>query len=153
MSGCGSAGTWERLRAFLKRFAAYGVLGWCGEIVWTALRGKLTGRQPGWELHGTTSLWMFPIYGLIAPLYEPAHDALRQCPLLARGLAYTTGFFAVEYCSGWLLRRVVGIAPWDYSGETPWHVHGLIRLDYAPVWFVVGLALEPVHDRLMTKKT
>jgi hypothetical protein len=27
-------------------------------------------------------------------------------------------------------------------------VNDYIRLDYAPIWFLVGLALEPVHDLL-----
>lgn len=138
---------------FFKRFAVYGVLGWCAEIVWTAVRAKVTGQEAGWALHGTTSLWMFPIYGLIAPLYEPVHNALRHRPALVRGLVYTVGFWAVEYLTGWMLRRLVGTAPWDYAGDTRWHVHGLIRLDYAPVWFVAGLALEHVHDRLVAKKT
>jgi uncharacterized membrane protein len=131
------------------RFVIYGLLGWCGEIIWTALSEKVTGAQPGWRLPGTTYLWMFPIYGLIAPLYEPVHNLSRNWPWPARGLVYMLGFFAVEYLSGWLLRRLTGVCPWDYAARTRWHIHGLIRLDYAPVWFAVGLALEPVHDFLV----
>ncbi len=133
----------------LVRFVIYGLLGWCGEIVWTASREKITGRQRGWELRGTSYLWMFPIYGLIAPLYEPLHNALRVWPWPARGLVYMLGFFAVEYAAGWLLRTLTGTCPWDYTEHSRWHVHGLIRLDYAPVWFLAGLALEPVHDFLV----
>lgn len=133
----------------LIRFTVYGLLGWCGEIVWTASREKVTGRQPGWNLRGTSYLWMFPIYGLIAPLYEPIHNAIRPGPWPARGLVYMVGFFTIEYIAGWLLRRLTGACPWDYTEHSRWHVHGLIRLDYAPVWFVAGLALEPVHDFLV----
>ena len=46
-----------------------------------------------------------------------------------------------------MLRAVVGEAPWDYS-DARHHLHGLIRLDYLPLWAGAGLALEPVHDRL-----
>jgi hypothetical protein len=28
-------------------------------------------------------------------------------------------------------------------------VHGYIRLDYAPIWFLVGLGLEVIHDWLV----
>lgn len=131
------------------RFFIYGMLGWCGEIVWTALHDKVSGYNRGWDLRGTTYLWMFPIYGLIAPLFEPAHNWLRPYPWVVRGLAYMLGFFAVEYLSGWLLRRATGACPWDYSRRARWHLHGLIRFDYAPVWFLVGLLLERVHDMLV----
>ena len=62
------------------RFVIYGILGWCGEIIWTAAREKLGGQQRDWKLRGTTYLWMYPLYGLIAPLYEPLHNALRAWP-------------------------------------------------------------------------
>ena len=60
-------------------------------------------------------------------------------------------FFTIEYLTGWLLRNTLGVSPWDYS-NSPFHVHGLIRLDYAPVWFVAGLAYEKVHDWLELKQ-
>lgn len=128
------------------RFVLYGLLGWCGEIVFTALPRSW---PIDWQLKGHTSLWMFPIYGLIAPLYEPVHDALRAWPWPARGLVYMAGFIAVEFVAGWLLARLLGRCPWDYTGKTRWHLRGLTRLDYAPIWFAVGLALEPVHDALL----
>lgn len=130
------------------RFVAYGLLGWAGEIIWTSLHEKVAGRQPGWQLRGTTYLWMFPIYGLLAPLYEPIHDRIRGWAWPTRGLLYSLGFLVVEYVSGAFLRRLTGACPWDYTDRSRWHVHGLVRLDYVPVWFGVGLLLEPVHDFL-----
>jgi len=55
------------------------------------------------------------------------------------------GCFAVEYASGWAIKRATGTVPWDYA-STRWNVHALIRLDYAPVWFVFGLLLERVQQ-------
>jgi uncharacterized membrane protein len=133
----------------LVRFGIYGVLGWAVEILWTALGSTLSGRQRGWRLAGTPYLWMFPIYGLLAPLYEPAHDALRGRPRPLRALLYGIGFLSVEYLAGRLIRGLTGTCPWDYSGRARWHVHGLIRLDYAPAWAALGLLLEPVHDLLV----
>lgn len=141
------------------RFLAYGLLGWCAEIVWTAgydavsgtrrAAGDVVGREPvtraeRLRLAGRTYLWMLPIYGAGGLLFEPAHDAIRRLPWPARGAIYAVGIFAVEYLAGWLLRRLTGRCPWDYSYARA-SVAGYIRLDYAPVWFAFGLLLERVH--------
>ncbi len=129
-----------------RRFAAYGLLGWCAEVAFTGVHDFLRTRDR--RLPARTSLWMFPIYGLLQPLFEPAHDAMRdRVPLPARGVAYGLGFLGVEYGTGRLLRGLLGEAPWDYS-DARWNVDGLIRLDYAPLWAAAGLAMEGVHDRL-----
>src|SRR5258708_19781805 len=91
---------------------------------------------------------MFPVYGLIQPLYEPLHDATRdRLPVPARALAYGVGFLGAEYATGRILRVLLGRAPWDYSSARL-QVDRLIRLDYLVLWGAFGLALEPVHDRL-----
>lgn len=133
----------------LLRFVLYGIGGWCGEILWTAIRDRVRGRVSDWKLRGTTYLWMFPLYGSIVFLYEPIHDVLRPAPWVARGLVYTLGFFAAEYLSGWLIKRLTGSCPWDYSPWSRFSINGYIRLDYAPIWFLVGLGLEPIHDGLV----
>jgi uncharacterized membrane protein len=130
------------------RFFLYGLLGWCAEVVWTAVSECVVGTQRDWRLRGHTSLWMFPIYGLIAPLYEPVHNALRHWPWFLRGIIYLLGIWFIEYVSGWLLRRLTGKCPWDYS-HLRGHLHGLIAWEYAPVWFLFGLGLERVHDFLV----
>ena len=129
------------------RFAAYGALGWCAEVVWTALGEYRKTRDP--RLMGHTSVWMFGVYGLMQPLYEPLHDLMRSrgVPPAARAAAYSAGFLAIEYGTGRALRALLGEAPWDYSAA-PVHLHGLIRADYAPVWAAAGLGMEPVHDAL-----
>ncbi|MDP8955840.1 MAG: hypothetical protein M3N24_02635 [Actinomycetota bacterium] len=127
------------------RFAAYGLLGWCGEVVFTGIHDFIRSRDA--RLPSRTSIWMFPIYGLMAPLYEPVHESLRDRPILVRGVAYGAGFLAVEYTSGLLLRKLLGDAPWDYSYARR-HVNGLIRPDYFPLWAAAGLAMERVHDVL-----
>lgn len=133
----------------LIRFILYGLGGWCGEVLFTASRDRLRGRVHDWKLKGTTYLWMFPLYGSIVLLYEPVHEAIRSWPWIARGACYLIGFFAVEYLAGWLPKRLTGSCPWDYSVWSRFSVHGYIRLDYAPIWFLIGLVLEPVHDFLV----
>ena len=147
---------------FMIHFMIYGVLGWAAEIVWTASYELVSGtrkdprdprvrvamtRPERWRLTGHTYLWMFPVYGLCGLAFEPCHALVRGAPWPARGLLWTALCFAVEYSVGWGLRRATGRCPWDYS-YARWNVHGLIRLDYAPVWCCLGLALERLHDLL-----
>ena len=131
------------------RFVLYGLGGWCSEIIFTSIRDRVRGRVNYWKLRGTTYLWMFPIYGLIAILYEPVHDTIRAWAWPLRGVIYMLGFFAIEYLTGWLLKRITGSCPWDYSKWSLYSIHGYIRLDYAPIWFLLGLGLEPIHDILV----
>lgn len=125
------------------RFFIYGLSGWCTEVFWTGLSSLLKGDL---RLRGWTYIWMFPIYGL-AIFLEPIHNRIRNWPVLFRGGVYTLLIFSVEYSSGWLLKTVTGICPWDYSGM-PSAINGFIRLDYAPAWFAAGILFELLHDTL-----
>ncbi len=121
------------------RVIAYGVAGLISELAFTAARGR-----------PRTSVWMLPVYGLAAPLFEPLHDRLRGRSFRARALAYAIGFSIVEYGSGRALQRARGTAPWNYS-HARFHLDGLVRADYLPVWAVAGLACERLHDALVPR--
>jgi hypothetical protein len=123
----------------ITRFIVYGTLGCLMEIIWTGL-GALIGKN--FKLKATTSLWMFFIYGS-AVFLEPVVRMAAPLPMVARGLIYTCCIFAAEYIFGSLLKRA-DFCPWDYSGSR-YHVKGVIRWDYAPAWFVVGLIFERVY--------
>jgi uncharacterized membrane protein len=116
--------------------------------VWSAVTEKAWGKQEDWRLVGHTYLWMFPIYGLLAPLGEPIHNLLRAHSWILRGVVYLIAIWTIEFISGWVLRKFTGKCPWDYS-DFPGNIHGIITLEYAPVWFVFGLAFERVHDALI----
>jgi uncharacterized membrane protein len=135
-----------------ERAAAYGLLGWSTEVVFTALDALSHRRTRDARLRGHSYLWMAPIYGLCAVLYEPAHDALRVRPAAHRALAYALGILAVEYASGRLIRRATGAIPWDYTGRSPLAIRGAVRLDYAPLWAAAGIALERVDDALRSAR-
>jgi uncharacterized membrane protein len=128
------------------RFVLYGLGGWCGEVLFTALTRSLPQRD--WRLVGTSYLWMFPIYGSMAFLYEPVHDTVRHLAWPIRAAIWSLGFTTVELVTGWLITRLIGRCPWDYS-DRRWAINAYIRWDYFPVWAAVGLALEPVHDFLV----
>ena len=85
-----------------------------------------------WRLMGRTSLLMFPIYGcgaILAPIGSFADRWIGDGPLsradriIRHGLLYMVLIFTAEYLSG---------------------VNGLIRLDFAPLWFATGLLFEQI---------
>ncbi len=117
-------------------FLMCGTLGLMLEILWTGM-GSLFNRK--FNMLGTTSIIMFPIYGL-AFLIKPLYKVLKIFPFFIRGTIYTLAFFSVEFVSGCLLKRF-HCCPWDYS-RNPYNIKGVIRIDYAPVWFFTGLLFE-----------
>ena len=124
----------------MKNFMIFGVLGWCAEILWTGFCSFLMGDV---SLTAQTYLWMFPIYGL-AGVCMPLFLAFRRyCPLWQRVGVYVFVIFTVEFITGWLLQVMTGICPWDY-GDSFFSVRGFIRLDYAPLWAILGLFFERV---------
>lgn len=125
------------------RFFIYGFTGLCMEVVWNGLGSLIRGDV---NIIGKTSLWMFPVYGL-AVFLEVLHNDIRHLPTFVRGGIYTLIIFSFEFISGWTFRYVLGVTPWDYSGN-PFSIYGLIRLDFTPAWFVAGLLFEKLHDSL-----
>ena len=127
------------------RFILYGLFGWCAELLWTSLRFPFTAWRTGkaidWKLPGRTYLWMFPVYAAGGLLFEVVHAAIVVWPWWARGLVYMTGCYIIEYAAGWTIRRLTGSIPWDYS-RVRFHLHRIIRFDFAPLWFGFGLLLE-----------
>ena len=86
------------------RFLTYGAVGVTFEILFTGTKHFLASRFRDWSLKGRSYIWMIPIYGLAAILFEPAHDTIRLITWPVRGLLYTVGLFIVEFTTGWLLR-------------------------------------------------
>lgn len=118
------------------KFWICGLTGWCLEILYTSM-GCI--REKDFRLTGKTSIWMFPIYGMAA-FISPVYKKIKHVPRVFRGMLYSTGFFACEYASGALLKKH-GMCPWDYS-KAKYNINGLIRLDFAPLWFATGLLYE-----------
>lgn len=124
------------MKNFLHNFIHCGLLGWFLEIAFTAFHAF---RRRDYRLPGATSVWMFPIYGLAA-LLAPICRLLKNRSVLFRGLTYTGLIFTGEFLTGmWLNRRE--ICPWNYE-RSRWNLCRVIRLDYAPCWFITGLLFE-----------
>jgi len=120
------------------KFILCGLMGWCLEIFWTGLK-SFQRRQM--KLEGHSSIWMFPIYGMAA-FIGPASRFLRRRSLWLRGSIYTCCIFLTEFVTGSFLKKH-NMCPWDYS-KARFNIRGIIRLDYAPVWFLTGLLYERI---------
>ena len=120
-------------------FFLCGLIGWCFECFFTGLHSLFKKNQ---TLPCQTSLWMFFIYGFGA-FIKPIHYIIKKAPTYIRGTIYTTLIFIAEYFSGSFLKKHKA-CPWDYSAAK-YNIKGLIRLDYAPLWFIVGL----IYERLL----
>lgn len=125
-----------------KRFFIYGSIGISLEILWTGFTAFLSGDM---SFTGHSSVIMLPIYGS-AVFLEPLFKQMKNVSVILRGIVYMALIFAVEYWSG-LILTFFEICPWSYLNAAL-NVRGLIRLDYAPLWFTVGLFYEQLYKRL-----
>ena len=130
----------------VRRFLAYGFLGWALEVGFTGLTDSFWLRDR--RLRGHSYLWMLPIYGAGGLLLERLHDRLaaRDIPRWARSLAYMAGIYGAEFGSASLLNRVIGDVPWRYRKGI--NVRGYVRLDYAPFWYGCGWLFETLECEL-----
>ncbi len=117
-------------------FFKCGVTGWCLEVLWT---GSMSALHHDYSMAASTSLLMFPIYGMGAA-FKPVSNFLDGNPVVIRGMFYMLCIFAIEYSAGSILKSFHA-CPWNYE-NAKYNINGLIRLDYAPLWFSVGLLFE-----------
>jgi len=119
------------------------------EVIFTAVSGFIKTRNL--KLTGYTYLWMFPIWGIAAPLYALVYPQIVHWNFAFRCLVYALILYVLEYGSGWLLRLALGECPWEKNYlESRWNVHGLIRLDYFPAWFVAVFFFERLYLALQS---
>ncbi|MGN0376102.1 MAG: hypothetical protein ACI4ED_00550 [Suilimivivens sp.] len=124
------------MKNLLKNFFKCGIAGWCLEILYTALNSL---RRRQFTLKGTTSLWMFPIYGS-ACFLTPLFRLLKNLPVYIRGSIYALCIFIGEYLSGRFLTDRE-LCPWSYE-SCRWRIKDVVRLDFFPNWFFAGLLFE-----------
>ncbi|MBI2125289.1 hypothetical protein HYU08_01915 [Candidatus Woesearchaeota archaeon] len=108
-------------------------------------------RNP--RLIGHSTLWMFPIYGSILFIVMLVQYFYADYSWWFRGFMYTGLILIWEYSSGRFIKKLVGIAPWNYAQETAdgigspkrFHLHGLVCAEYIPLWFIGGLVAEALY--------
>ena len=131
----------------LRLFIFFGFFGLFVEIFFTAVKKIVNNDRHKWELKGETYLWMFPIYGLIG-FYYPIYNYFISINifLVFRLLIGTFFIYLIEYISGYLLCKIIGNCPWDYSLDSYYNIHGLIRLDYFFYWFSFTFFIEQIFN-------
>ena len=126
----------------LSNFITCGAFGWCLECFWTGLHSIRNKQDKRLLCH--TSVWMFPIYGLAA-FIEPISRKIKGHSFFFRGSIYMLCIYTAEFFTGTILKKHEA-CPWDYSGVKN-NINGIIRLDFAPLWFATGLAFERLLKR------
>jgi uncharacterized membrane protein len=127
------------------RFMLYAFLGLLLEVTLGAVISLSEGK---YTLRGNTSLWMLLDYGLFGVILMPIKQrlVLFRLPLLIRGIIYMLLIYAVEYLSGTLF-TAFGLHIWSYHHHQ-YHLHGQIALNYAPLWYCLGLFAELIYGRI-----
>lgn len=146
--------TYTQYKLTVINFIKCGVTGWCLEVMFTSVESIMI---RDWRLMGKTSLIMFPIYGMGAMLgpigscidrwleIPPERTRSVRDRVMRHGMLYMVLIFMAEYLTGaWLRAR--GMCPWDYTGRNT-SINGLIRLDFAPLWFAMGLLFEQITKK------
>ena len=139
-----SGGGW---RQWVRNFMLCGLTGWGLEILLTSVEGFAAGDM---KFMGKTSIYMFPIYGmgiLLGPIGKWVDSWIGDRGQIAvkdrifrHGILDMVLIFFAENLTGTFLKSL-GICPWDYTGRML-SVDGVIRLDFAPFWFMTGLLFE-----------
>ena len=104
----------KKLKKQTTDFLKCGLIGWGMECLWTGC-GSLCGEK---------------------------NKKMQGRHVLVRGSVYTACIFLTEYSTGSFLKKR-GCCPWDYS-KSKANYKGIVRFDYAPLWFLVGLMYEKV---------
>lgn len=119
-----------------QQFVAYGFFGLVIENIFTGLWSLLHGDK---RTTTTSYLWMIFIYGLGGLQMQTLHGLGWNPFLLA--LIYVPVIYVNEFCWGLFLDKLLGKCPWDY-GRGRHTIMGYIRIDYAPLWFLLALGFE-----------
>lgn len=128
----------------ITQFMLFGAVGLITEVTFTSLKRLFTDRV--YELKGETSLWMFPIYGLIAFIFPLISFRIGSLPWFIRGTIYMLVFYIIEYATGMILRKMK-VCPWNYPPK--YSLNGLIYFPYAPFWFAAGLGVERIYPYIV----
>lgn len=125
----------------------FAVIGLGMEVVFTALCD--INHDPKRHLMGYSSLWYCPLYALTPVFLSSTAAYIFPLPFVLRGMIYMLAIFLVEYFGMLALRKLLGTSPSEaHYYKARFNLHGLIRLDFAPAMFALGLILEGIFLRV-----
>ena len=134
--------------AILEVIFGFVLMGITLEIFWTSIIDST--KKGDLKLTGKTYLWMFPVYAIVPLIYILILPEFNHTNIFFRGIIYMFSFYLLEFISGWLIKKLVKVSPWDYEGYSinifgkkyKSNINGLICLEYAPIWFLYGILGE-----------
>jgi len=130
-------------------FIIFAMMGVAHEIFWTGIIDSIKTKNP--RLRGRSSLWMFLIYGSVIFIILLVRWLFADYSWWFRGLVYAVLIMQWEYISGFIIEKLIGVPPWDYSmnnngdginNKKRFYIGGFICLEYFPIWFIEGLIAE-----------
>lgn len=124
-------------------FLLFAFLGVSFEVLWVSILDFINQRNK--KLKGHSSIWMYLVYGCSYFVILFVTTYFGQYNFFIRGLIYMFLFYLIEFTSGFILKKSMDAAPWDYALTKKYHFNGLICLEYAPLWFFAGLTAETFY--------
>ncbi|MCL5018429.1 MAG: hypothetical protein M1416_01530 [Candidatus Pacearchaeota archaeon] len=124
-------------------FILFGFFGVALEVFCTSL-SSFKNKKNDICLKGNSSIWMFFVYGFVYFIVLFVLNYFSDFHILLRGFAYMILFYSLEFTSGLFLKRC-RVIPWNYSSDTKYNYKGIVRLDFAPLWFIGGLFSELMY--------
>lgn len=122
-------------------FMLFGVSGVALEVFFTSLLNLK--RKKDVSLMGSSSLWMFFIYGLVYIIVLIVTTYFYHFHIILRGLIYMVLILSLEFSSGSILKKFRAI-PWDYY-DRKYHFRGIVCLEFSLLWFLYGIIAEAVY--------
>jgi len=126
-------------------FVTFGIIGVAMEVFFTAITSVIR-KEKNRAMKGYSSLWMFFIYGSVYFVILFGRTYFSQYNFFLRGLIYLPLIYAIEFTSGFILKKFKAI-PWNYREDknTKHNFKGIICLEFIPVWYTGGLLLELLY--------
>lgn len=122
----------------LSRYLLCGFIGVVIEVGFTAISKFI--RKKDVKMKGKTYLWMIPIYFIGGVCLNRLTEYSENHSMVVRMNIYGLANIGIEYLSGLVLHKIIGICPWHYRSK--YSIHGYVRLDYYPFWVLLGLLFE-----------
>ncbi len=129
------------MRQLLLEALLFGILGLLVEDVFTGIRSFFQGDR-----RGTTKsyLYMPLVWGVGGLLFRLLEPGVAAVPFWAgRILLWMLLIYVMEALSGTLLKKVLGVVPWDYSAQEGSALGGTINIWYSPFWAGLAILVHP----------
>ena len=124
-------------------FVLFGIIGVSAEVFFTSIL-ELVKKKKNRSMTGHSSLWMFFVYGTVYFIILFGRTYLMHYNLFLRGFVYLALIYTLEFISGSILQKLKA-SPWDYGHDMKHDYHGIICLEFAPLWYIGGILFELLY--------